>query len=175
MAMVRGRREDEWACRHGARRALARTGTRAVPSWSRRGRVGSRMWWVRTVLALCLGAGVLGGCTRDPSPGGKVLYARFCASCHGVDGTGDGPVAASLTRRPSDLTTWARRHGGRFDDAEVMGVIDGRRVVAEHGTREMPVWGLMFEQELAGQLHGRYVGLLRSRALADYLRTMQQP
>ena len=36
--------------------------------------------------------------------GGARLYAENCALCHGVDGKGDGPAAASLTVRPADLT-----------------------------------------------------------------------
>jgi mono/diheme cytochrome c family protein len=72
-------------------------------------------------------------------PTGQALYLRHCASCHGVSGKGDGPVAASLQIRPADLTTIARRSGGHFDQERVMRVIDGQRVVAEHGTREMLV------------------------------------
>ena len=34
---------------------------------------------------------------------GRVLYTTYCASCHGVDGRGSGPVAGSLVVRPSDL------------------------------------------------------------------------
>jgi len=33
---------------------------------------------------------------------GQALYLRHCASCHGVSGKGDGPVAASLQIRPAD-------------------------------------------------------------------------
>jgi putative copper export protein/mono/diheme cytochrome c family protein len=35
---------------------------------------------------------------------GARLYAENCALCHGVDGKGAGPAAASLTVRPADLT-----------------------------------------------------------------------
>jgi len=118
----------------------------------------------------------LSGCARErrTPPTGNVLYHRFCASCHGMDGKGDGPVAVSLRRPPPDLTTLVRRAGGRFDEAEVMAVINGRRVVAEHGPREMPVWGVVFEEELKDQPYTQYTGLLRSRVLADYLRSIQQ-
>jgi mono/diheme cytochrome c family protein len=116
-----------------------------------------------------------GAYADDAEPSGKVLFERFCASCHGVSGKGDGPVAASLQPRPSDLTTLAARHGGKFDEAAVMAVVDGRREVAAHGTRVMPVWGLVFEQQLSEQLHSRYTGLLHTRALVDYLRTIQAP
>lgn len=35
---------------------------------------------------------------------GKELFAIQCASCHGVNGGGDGPAAAALTPRPRDFT-----------------------------------------------------------------------
>ena len=36
---------------------------------------------------------------------GSALYASYCASCHGADGSGDGPTAALLPLRPANLTT----------------------------------------------------------------------
>jgi mono/diheme cytochrome c family protein len=107
-------------------------------------------------------------------PSGREVYLRHCASCHGEQGTGDGPVAASLKRPPSDLTAIARRAGGKFDERRVMQVIDGRALVAEHGTRSMPVWGVVFEEELEGQSYAGYTSLLRSRNLTDYLRSIQR-
>jgi len=35
---------------------------------------------------------------------GMPLYAANCTQCHGVEGRGDGPLAASLPIRPADLT-----------------------------------------------------------------------
>jgi mono/diheme cytochrome c family protein len=49
-----------------------------------------------------------------PSMAGGDLFRFYCASCHGREGKGDGPVASALNRRPPDLTTIARRNGGRF-------------------------------------------------------------
>lgn len=133
------------------------------------------------VLAALVVAGVVAfACREAPAPPpatGALLYARLCASCHGTDGRGDGPLAATLKRPPSDLTTLAKRNGGRYDEAAVMAVIDGRRDVAEHGPRDMPVWGAVFfsEEETKGHGWPEYTALLHGRALVDYLRTLQAP
>jgi len=36
---------------------------------------------------------------------GKELYVGNCAPCHGANGAGDGPAAASLNPRPADFQT----------------------------------------------------------------------
>src|SRR5205085_11935441 len=35
---------------------------------------------------------------------GQLLYQANCATCHGMSGKGNGPVAAALSPRPSDFT-----------------------------------------------------------------------
>ena len=69
------------------------------------------------------------------------LYDRLCASCHGPEGRGDGPVAKDLIVRPANLSTLAARHGGTFPREKVVNTLSGQLRVAAHGTREMPVWG----------------------------------
>jgi cbb3-type cytochrome c oxidase subunit III len=63
---------------------------------------------------------------KNPEPGniesieaGKKLYARYCASCHGPGGKGDGGMALS-GGTPSDLT----------DDAWDYGSTDGEIFIA---------------------------------------------
>ncbi len=109
-----------------------------------------------------------------PPPTGQGLFLQHCASCHGESGEGTGPLASSLVRPPSDLTRIAERNGGRFDEADVMHVIDGRRSVAAHGPREMPVWGAVFEEQERPGHYPAYTSLLHSRALTDYLRSIQK-
>lgn len=131
----------------------------------------------RLLLLSLLLAAAAGGCVDRESHhvAGSDLYLRYCASCHGTDAKGNGPLAASLKTAPSDLTTLAQRSGGRFDEGAVMATIDGRREVAAHGSRDMPVWGAVFEDETRreGKPYQAYVGLLQSRSLADYLRSIQ--
>jgi len=133
---------------------------------------------VPALLVLALGA----ACSpeageRAVPPTGQVAYLRHCASCHGSEGRGDGPVAASLARLPSDLTRIAQRNGGRFDESAVMAFIDGERVVAEHGPRDMPVWGAAFQREHSARKEPwpAYIALLEVRSLVDYLRSIQEP
>ena len=124
--------------------------------------------------ALLAGAAACGA-GEEPAPSGRIVYERHCASCHGLDGRGAGPVAESLDDAPPDLTRLAARNGGRFDERAVMTAIDGRREIEEHGTKDMPVWGAVFESDLMGQQYRRYTAFLRIRDITDYLRSIQQP
>jgi len=115
------------------------------------------------------------GCveTRTGEATGEQLYLRYCASCHGISGRGDGSLASSLVPPPTDLTLLSQRAGGKFDETGVMMAIDGRRLVVQHGPREMPVWGAVFAEQHVGEPFAAYGPTLDARALADYLRTIQ--
>jgi mono/diheme cytochrome c family protein len=76
---------------------------------------------------------------------GGELFLGYCASCHGGDARGQGPVAPMLKVPPADLTRIALRRGGHFEPSEVAAFIDGRTDVAAHGRREMPVWGRVYD------------------------------
>jgi mono/diheme cytochrome c family protein len=79
-----------------------------------------------------------------PDLTGGELYSEFCASCHGLKGHGDGPVALSLRNGVPDLTLLTRRRGGVFPAEEIHQIIDGRKTRLAHGSSAMPVWGLEF-------------------------------
>ncbi len=72
---------------------------------------------------------------------GRVLYLRNCASCHGVKGDGEGPVAAQLKSHPADLRLLSTRYGNPLPEDQIARFIDGRADIAAHGPRDMPVWG----------------------------------
>jgi mono/diheme cytochrome c family protein len=80
------------------------------------------------------------GRAEDAVPG-KMEYLSSCAACHGEDGKGNGILASVLKVPPADLTTLSRRNDGHFPLAAVTEIIDGRTLIAAHGTREMPIWG----------------------------------
>jgi mono/diheme cytochrome c family protein len=106
---------------------------------------------------------------------GAKMFLQYCASCHGTDAKGDGPVAAALKAHPADLTHIAARHQGRFPDAEIAREIDGRFDVTAHGTREMPVWGRRFGESIAEGTEPDEVVRGRLMALVEYLKTIQKP
>ena len=105
---------------------------------------------------------------------GKLLYAAHCASCHGDNGTGDGWLAAYLTRRPSDLTMLAREFGGTYPREIVRHVVDGRRPIDVHGPRDMPAWGDRFGNTVGGRVNGEPAIQRRIDALVRYIATLQK-
>lgn len=128
------------------------------------------------LIPLLLALAGMPGCIdrTDEAERGAELYLRYCASCHGPEGRGDGPLAASLVTPPRDLTRLARDAGGHFDEAAVMAAVDGRRNVALHGPREMPVWGVVFAGEHVGEPFAIQAPTRDVRALADHLREIQE-
>jgi mono/diheme cytochrome c family protein len=79
------------------------------------------------------------------APSGATLYRTHCATCHGPDAKGDGPLAEHLRFQPPDLTRLASRNGGKFPTDTVSRIIDGRSPVKGHGGPEMPIWGDAFK------------------------------
>jgi cytochrome c oxidase cbb3-type subunit 2 len=43
--------------------------------------------------------------TADPA-NGQILFEHWCSQCHGVDGTGNGPLAERLSVAPRNLQVW---------------------------------------------------------------------
>lgn len=78
---------------------------------------------------------------------GRQIYLERCASCHGLAGEGDGPVAAALITPPANLRRLSERFGSPLPEERVVRFIDGRAEVKAHGPRDMPVWGKRFYAE----------------------------
>ena len=68
-------------------------------------------------------------------------YENKCARCHGTAGKGDGWFTEFMKKPPPSLTRLSRDNAGVFPFDRVYQVIDGRKAVPAHGSREMPVWG----------------------------------
>lgn len=57
--------------------------------------------------------------TADSVAAGQIVYERYCLTCHGVNGRGDGPGAEGLEPPPADLAVHVPLHG----DADIFGFI----------------------------------------------------
>lgn len=110
---------------------------------------------------------------------GKQEFTENCASCHGVDGKGNGILGNLLQRSPPDLTQLAKKNQGVLPINRLYEVIDGAGVPS-HGSREMPVWGWEYRVETAQSLRearGRYdePAVVRARILTllEYISRIQ--
>jgi mono/diheme cytochrome c family protein len=103
---------------------------------------------------------------------GAYTFRTYCASCHGVDGRGEGPLAVNLRFEPPDLTLIAKRSGGRFPADRVYRIIDGRNPLAGHGGPEMPVWGDAFRG--GDTAYDEAQAKARIESIVDHLKTLQQ-
>ncbi len=125
--------------------------------------------------AALLAVGTLSAADSPPTAtkSGAKLFARYCASCHGARGLGDGPVAPSLITEPSDLTRISARNFGEFPAERAREKIDGRFVIGAHGPREMPVWGYELEAGTPADEPGR-AAQSRIDQLVEFLRSIQR-
>jgi mono/diheme cytochrome c family protein len=101
---------------------------------------------------------------------GARIFMNHCAACHGVNGSGNGPVAPALRIKLPDLTAIARRNGGTFPVARVRRIIAGDELPATHGSRQMPMWGPIFHQIENDQ----DLGYVRLRNVTEYLKSIQR-
>lgn len=89
---------------------------------------------------------------------GKGIFQKYCASCHGKEGKGDGPAAFALMTAPADLTTLSKRYEGKFPEGYISTVLIFGKSFASHGSEDMPVWGSRFKKidpvhDPSGQQH----------------------
>lgn len=75
---------------------------------------------------------------------GRETFRTYCATCHGTNGRGDGPLATSMKTKPANLTEISKRNGGEFPAELIFKTIDGRQKVRGHGGPDMPEWGEAF-------------------------------
>ena len=108
---------------------------------------------------------------------GQYTYYRFCSICHGQDAKGGGQFAENLKAAPSDLTQLNAINDGLFPWLHLYEVIDGKDAIDEHGTREMPIWGDMFDiSQWPNQYDGFADVIVRGRIfeLLIYLESIQE-
>ncbi len=106
---------------------------------------------------------------------GAELYQHYCATCHGLDATGHGPMAGVLVIQPTNLKALADADGV-FPTARVVARIDGRDPLVSHGS-PMPVYGPYFEGNDTAIKTPAGQPILTSKPIADlveYLKTLQE-
>lgn len=140
------------------------------------------------LMIISLTAGIAGAAQAEEVDIGKSEFQSSCASCHGADGKGKGPVSGQLKVLPSDLTVLAKNNNGVFPTNAVYETIYGSKAIPAHGTREMPIWGERFNPIISlphavDPYYWRMAGpekspevVVRTRILAviDYLSRIQQ-
>jgi mono/diheme cytochrome c family protein len=122
--------------------------------------------------------------SAEMSPTGQITsgaldFRQYCAQCHGKDGTGDGPVAPALKKKPANLTLLSRNNGGAFPEDEVRDFIDGGKAAEGHGTRDMPIWGYAFMYRRSSHTGAGGAPLTEAQVthkigrLVDYVKSIQ--
>jgi mono/diheme cytochrome c family protein len=106
-------------------------------------------------------------------PSGKVMFKQYCASCHGIDGKGQGPLASMMKVPPANLTTLAKRHDGKFPYDYVSDVLRyGPGPSILHGSSDMPTWGPIFQYYI--DKNDERAVQQRIKNLCDYLASLQE-
>ncbi|MEQ9041714.1 MAG: c-type cytochrome [Silicimonas sp.] len=125
---------------------------------------------------ICLAAGTT---AAQEVTVGKDIYDQYCATCHGSDGMGQGPLTELMLEKPSDLTQLAASNEaepGVFPMLRVIHVIDGRTGLRAHGG-PMPTYGEIFTAEVSAEMEN-YGSVLETRgrilSLALYLESIQR-
>lgn len=139
----------------------------------------SRISFATAVFAAGLAANAASAFAQGKFDFGRREYEGNCAVCHGMTGKGDGPYAGFVqTKRGLNLTDIQKRNGGIFPLLQILETIDGRREIAAHGPRDMPIWGRDYLARARADYMDvpydleRYVEV-RIVALADYLYRLQ--
>jgi mono/diheme cytochrome c family protein len=128
-----------------------------------------RLRWMLLTLPL------LGACTQEEAPSGAEDFVTYCAACHGTSGTGNGPGAEGLAKRPADLTQLSARNGGAFPGTRVMAKIYG--YTGRDSASAMPQFGPLLQGDLVPYDGGDGIATptpVRLVQLAEYLKTLQK-
>lgn len=131
---------------------------------------------IRSILTALTTALILPSYTAlaQDADAGAELYQHYCATCHGIDATGHGPMAGVLIIQPTNLTELVDQSGA-FPTIRVVERIDGRDPLVSHGS-PMPVYGPFFEGNDTAIKAPTGQPVLTSKPIADlvaYLKTLQ--
>ena len=82
-----------------------------------------------------------------------------------------GPAASALKTPPSNLTTLAKMHAGKFPEEYVGEIVRFGKSIQAHGSTDMPVWGPIFG---AREKFSEVAVRRRIKNLYAYLATLQE-
>ena len=105
---------------------------------------------------------------------GQEMYSTYCAACHGVKATGNGPAAEALKTPPPNLTILSQTNGGVFPADRVRTVLQFGVMTSAHGSAEMPVWGDLLRTLHSTSPNTSMVVNQRILNLTNYIRQIQQ-
>jgi mono/diheme cytochrome c family protein len=103
---------------------------------------------------------------------GASIFRNYCATCHGLDGRGDGPVSKALKGEVPDLTGLSQRNGGAYPAVHVRNTVlfGTDTLLPAHGSKEMPIWGPIFHEIE----FDRDLGHVRLENITRYLESIQR-
>jgi len=125
---------------------------------------------ILTALFLMQGAAI----AQDAKAGAE-LYDFHCATCHGLEGRGNGPLAPALLLQPPSLRDLVQRYEV-FPTIRVVMRIDGRDPLVSHGS-PMPIYGPFFEGDDTSLKSETGQPIMTSRPIVDlvsYLKEIQE-
>jgi mono/diheme cytochrome c family protein len=108
----------------------------------------------------------------DPHSG-KQMYTDYCAPCHGRDGKGNGPAAPAMKTAPTNLALLAKNSGGKYPAAHVAAVLTFGSETPAHGSKDMPVWGQLFQSLNWSSSMKEVEAQQRINSLNSYLESLQ--
>jgi len=76
---------------------------------------------------------------------GNRTFNRFCSICHAKDAKGNGPYTSNLNVTPPNLRKLSEANNGIFPWIKMYQIIDGTVITDAHGSKEMPIWGELFD------------------------------
>jgi hypothetical protein len=83
-------------------------------------------------------------------------------------------MAGVLNVKPPDLTTLSKQANGKFDAPRISEIIRDGGDISGHGTRAMPIWGLVFSNEGQGGKAGAAYSRRAVIELKNYIQSIQK-
>jgi mono/diheme cytochrome c family protein len=105
------------------------------------------------------------------SQSGRSIFMDRCGACHGDDGKGNGPAVGALKVAPTNLTLLGKRNGGTFPAEHISKMVSEWVDISAHGSREMPIWGDLFNPKSAAD---QQIANDQFKNLLAYLESIQE-